>query len=426
MLTAATGQSEATNEGPVVVCGAGAAGLSAAIAAARGGSDVLLVEADAQPGGTVANALIHTLGGLFDSDGELLNDGLPRELMERLARADASVRKRKMGRVWVLQVCPNLYRRTITQWIGEEKRIKTLYDSKPVTVARSEIDLFEIEIAGAAGVARLRPRAVVDATGSAEVARLVDPQCVLDSERRAAGGWIFRLRNVSSNALESTKGLAVVRALREAAVAGTLPVECRQAWIDHGIHADEVFVKLFVPLSQRGSEGDCFKAIQRRAEATQAAVVEFLRRLPDFSQASVTETGCLGVRDGGRIRGRCVLSVDDVREGRSFDDGVCRCAWPIELWDPEQGLSIEYLRPGTSYQIPMRSLQLEGVRNFWVAGKCLSADRFAHASARVAGTCWAMGQAAGMAAAAWKFDKLDEHHEPKPVRPVSSACAATA
>jgi hypothetical protein len=48
----------------------------------------------------------------------------------------------------------------------------------------------------------------------------------------------------------------------------------------------------------------------------------------------------------------------------------------------------------------MSALRLAGIENFWAVGKCLSADRYAHASARVVGACWAMGEAAGKAAAA--------------------------
>src|SRR5262245_58802363 len=94
----------------VVVCGGGAAGLAASLAAARAGANVLLLESRPRLGGTVANALIHTLGGLYDSAGEILNGGLPSELIERLMRADRRTRRRKMGRMWVLQVCPNVYR----------------------------------------------------------------------------------------------------------------------------------------------------------------------------------------------------------------------------------------------------------------------------------------------------------------------------
>src|SRR5262245_26903218 len=111
---------------PVVVCGAGAAGMAAAISAARSGAAVCLVEAAPRPGGTVAAALIHTLGGLYDSAGALLNDGLARELVERLTRADAAVRQRKIGRTFVLSVCPEVYRRVVQDWLAEEAGITVI------------------------------------------------------------------------------------------------------------------------------------------------------------------------------------------------------------------------------------------------------------------------------------------------------------
>jgi hypothetical protein len=61
-------------------------------------------------------------------------------------------------------------------------------------------------------------------------------------------------------------------------------------------------------------------------------------------------------------------------------------------------VKLEYLPAGSYYEVPLRSLRVRGFANLWVAGKCLSADRLAQASARVAGTCWAMGEAAGRAA----------------------------
>ena len=59
---------------------------------------------------------------------------------------------------------------------------------------------------------------------------------------------------------------------------------------------------------------------------------------------------------------------------------------------------LEYLPENTWYEIPLRALKVPGVANLWVAGKCLSADRYAQASARIAGCCWSMGEAVGKVA----------------------------
>ena len=373
--------------GEVIVCGAGAAGMAAAIAAARHGAHVLLLEAGPRTGGTVAHALIHTLAGLFDAAGEILNEGLPRELAERLLAADSRTRKRKMGRAWVLSVCPETYRRVTLDWLAEESRISVQTGACVTGVQREGGFITELTVGGNVKPFRLLPAAVIDATGTADVVRLVDPALVLDDERRSAAGWIVRLVGVAPGALDFPKGLAVVRSLRAAAESGELPGESRHAWIDIGIDPDEAFLKLFMPPGARS------------AEATTAAVMDFLRAWPDFAGAEIAQAGSLGVRDGGRVRGRYVLTADDVRHGRRFADAVCRGAWPIEYWDPERGVEIEYLPAGMHYDVPLRSLQLDGIDNLYVAGKCLSADRLAHASARVVGTCWAMGEAVGAAAA---------------------------
>jgi hypothetical protein len=126
-------------------------------------------------------------------------------------------------------------------------------------------------------------------------------------------------------------------------------------------------------------------------------MLRFVRQLPEFDEATLGHVGELGVRDGGRIVGEYCLTANDVRSGARFSDGVCRSAWPIEYWHPESGVSIEYL--DGHYEIPLRALTLKGSENVWAAGKCLSADRLAQASARVVGTCWAMGEAVGRAAA---------------------------
>jgi choline dehydrogenase-like flavoprotein len=414
-----------TSARPVVVCGGGAAGLAAALAAARRGAKVWLVEARRELGGTVAGALIHTLAGLYDSEGRILNEGLPGELIERLQGADPLTARRKMGRVWVLSACPNRYRAVVTRWVESEPQIRVLTGTHVTDIVADDQWIDVMAIAGPGGILRVRPRAVIDATGSAEVARLLDRSLVIDDDGRAAGGSIVRIRGIAPDALRFPKGIGIVRKLRDAAQAGRLPPLCAHAWIDEGIHPDEAYVKLMVPLNACSS-AEHLNAAAGQARQAQTEVMSFLKRLPDFARAEVAQTGVLGVRDGGRVRGRYVLTGDDVRRGRSFPDGICRCAWPIEYWDPQQGVAIEYLPPGVSYEIPMRSLQIGRLRNFWMAGKCLSADREAHASARVAGACWAMGAAAGNAAATTTMGTREDWHDAESVRSIPSNRPAAA
>jgi hypothetical protein len=345
--------------------------------------------------------LIHTIGGLYDSAGEFLNRGLTRELAEALSAADASVGRRRMGRAWVLCVCPETYRAVVSHWVEREPRITVLVGTKVSHVVTEADRVVALEASGPAGTFRLPVRAVVDTTGTGDVVRRICPALLHDEPRRAAGGLIFTLRGVAPGGLAFPKGLGVVRALRNAAADGTLPSGCAQTWVDAGTYQDEVYIKLLVPIPGDWRSYEGHGAIMRQALDAQAAVVSFLRRLPAFASATIARTGDLGVRDGGRIRGEYYLTGADVRQARKFADAACRCCWPIEYWDADQGVSLEYLSDNGYYEIPLRSLKVQGFRNLWAAGKCLSADSEAQASARVVGSCWAMGEAVGKAASEW-------------------------
>jgi hypothetical protein len=382
----------------VVVCGAGAAGCAAALAAARAGARVCLVESTPRVGGTVADCMIHTLGGLYDSAGGLLNGGLAAALAERLAEADPPARPRRMGRVWVLGVCPDAYRDVLRRWLAAEPRITILLNTRICGVKTAADGVVGLNVAQPGGTTlRLDARSVVDATGTADVVRRLDPSLLQDESRRAAGGLVLRLRGLAPGALAFPRGVGVVRELRAAADEGSLPPECGKAWIDAGVYEDEAYVKLFVPLPDDWRERA--DEIRREARRGGDVLLAFLRRVPGFGEARLARVGALGVRDGGRIQGEYCLTGEDVRQARKFSDAVCRCTWPIEYWDPVEGVSLEYLPDGAWYEIPLRALKVRGAPNLWAAGKCLSADQPAHASARVAGSCWAMGEAAGRAAA---------------------------
>jgi hypothetical protein len=239
----------------------------------------------------------------------------------------------------------------------------------------------------------MQPQSVIDATGTAEIVRQLDPSLVQGTGPTAAGGLIIRLRGAADGALAFPARAAIVKSLRDAVIDGKLPHDCAKAWLDSGVYPDEVYLKLFVPLSSdwRSRRDEILCTARRSGEA----VVEFLKRRREFSQLRIDRIGSIGVREGGRIRGEYCLTGDDVRQGRKFSDAACRCVWPIEFWDPQHGVALEYQSPGSWYEIPFRALKVDEFENVWAIGKCLSADPYAQASARIAGCCWAMGQAVG-------------------------------
>ena len=146
-----------TSSAEVVVVGAGAAGSAAAVAAARKGASVYLCEAGSEPGGTIAHCLIHTIGGLYDSAGILIHDGLVAEFAESLAREDKFVRPRKIGRTWVLNVCPQVYQRVLSRLLRNEQRLKLLTQVRTVRLMVTGDNIREAYVAWPGHERRLQP-----------------------------------------------------------------------------------------------------------------------------------------------------------------------------------------------------------------------------------------------------------------------------
>ncbi len=92
------------------------------------------------------------------------------------------------------------------------------------------------------------------------------------------------------------------------------------------------------------------------------------------------------------------MNHDDYVSGRQFRDAVAYSFYPIDLHD-EHGVRPKPLADGVVPTLPMGALIPRGSRNLVVAGRCVSSDRLVNSALRLPGSCMAMGQAAGAAAA---------------------------
>lgn len=372
------------SDAPLVVIGAGAAGIACALAAARHGVRVVLVENTSQLGGTISQALIHTIAGLFDDQGNILNQGLPADLINRLTQACPYTQKRRIGKTWVLNVDPSIYTAVVTDWITTMPSITPIFEATIDDMLMDNNSVKQVTVNHHGKTLTIDSKAVVDTSGSAAFIRQVDPALVTDGN--ALGGYVLQLNGVEVDALIFPKSIALLREIRKAVEQKLLPPECATIWLDNGVFPNEVYAKFNIVST-------AFQAEHMKGVATQLVV--FLRTIPGFNEVTISAYGQLGIRDGGRIQGEYCLTAADITSGRQFNDAACNASWPIEHWDPSKGITLEYLPPEQSYSIPLRSLKVAGFNNLWAAGKCLSAEARAQASARVAGTCWAMGEAVG-------------------------------
>ena len=129
-------------------------------------------------------------------------------------------------------------------------------------------------------------------------------------------------------------------------------------------------------------------------------LVALLRKLyPEFAKASIAEIASQGgVRETYHIRGLYTLSGADILGGAPCADGVAFCSHPVDIHSAQDNTqTAQYF--DTPCPVPYRVMVAAGFDNLIAAGRCVSCVDEAYASMRVQGTCMAIGEAAGVAAA---------------------------
>jgi hypothetical protein len=112
-----------------------------------------------------------------------------------------------------------------------------------------------------------------------------------------------------------------------------------------------------------------------------------------------------GKRESRRIEGDHILTQQDLMSLTGpFPDAVAIGGWPFDdhppmgFDDPEVPPCVQ-ISTAEVYDIPLRSLYSKDISNLFMAGRNISASHVAFTSTRVMATCAVMGQAIGTAAA---------------------------
>jgi hypothetical protein len=347
----------------IAIVGSGAAGIAAAVCAARAGRTTLLLDKNNSAGGTGGFSGLTTLCGLFDDAGNFLNGGFTREFAEAIAETAPL----QMGKVWVLPYRPEKFRTAAEKFFAAEPKLQTRWNAPLANVV--------VENARIISLNDFAVGAVIDCSGGAEVARKIGIECLATDETTQAAAVIFPLQNIAREMLTPAAAAQVLLPLARAG---------------------------FPPLNfQSNLEPDSVTAKFTGQPEQVPPLIEFLRaNVRGFENCSTPLKDFSVARRAGRmIVGEYILTGDDVLRGKKFPDAVAKCAWPVEQWNAGGKTRLRYLPPDAHCEIPARSLRAAKIKNLFMAGKTISADADAIASARVMGCCLATGAAAGVLAA---------------------------
>jgi hypothetical protein len=386
----------------VLVAGAGPSGIAAAVAAARQGASVAIVERYGAVGGNL------TLGYVGPIMGSVAR-GTLRDEMTGLMRVGFNDIQGKLGRVHDMEYAKG----ALLDFLLREK-VEIYLQSPIIDAVAGERRILGVVVGEKTGPAVLGAKVFVDATGDGDVA--------------FAAGADFEIGQDDSGVIQPVTLMFVLGGVEEPAMVcigeeddvqlngerfldftdrcvaqGILPENTNSVRLYRTNAPGERLVNTTQANGINPLEAGDVVAAERVLREQIAQVTEFLRRfVPGFQHCFIKATAStLGVRESRRFKGAYVLGDDDLRQGKRFEDVVVHNAnFVVDIHNPHGGGQAEGLAEVVKpYDIPYRCLLPLGVDNLLLTGRCISGTHRAHASYRVMSICMALGEAAGVAAA---------------------------
>ncbi len=386
----------------VIVCGAGPAGIAAAINAARAGAKVRLLEVHGCLGG------VWTAGALTWILDYANKPGLMAEIVRHL---EARFAQKHKGSVAYDVEQMKLLLEEMVSAVGVRVQLHT----RVVAALKDKQNRLALVVTESkSGRQAWRAKTFVDCTGDGDLAALAG--CGFDYG--SPDGGLAQPMSLMA-LLTGIKPEEVTPFTRELAESGGWagPKDRLRAEMEKGghtpsyakptmFHLREDLFALMANHEYGVSPLDAgqMTAATMRARAELHKLVNGLRGLGGvWSGVKIVATGeQIGVREGRRIRGLYEVTMNDLAVGVRHKDAVCRVTFGIDVHstDPTKTKGIE-AKPVKShpYDIPYRALVAKDVDGLLLAGRCISGDFISHSSYRVTGNSVALGEAAGAAAA---------------------------
>jgi len=370
----------------VVVAGGGTAGVAAAVSAARLGLSVVMIERSAIPGGMVT----HVTQWLNDFENK---GGFAREFLGAIEKAG---------------ICDYPYYnpfRVVPYFdeLIEKAGVRPLYLAMAVAPLVEEGRIAGVVMESKSGRTALRAKIIIDATGDGDIAARAGAKVRVGRSSDGACQAVtlpHMVNNYQGGRIEAA-GLneLAARAGDKAGTGYRLPYD---SW---SVSPLVKTASTIMPPESHATGFDCLSAdglsdclIELRRQC-----VEFFETLKNnaekFGEIEFGPFGAIpGIRESRRIVCDKTIAYEDVKRGVRRDDGLFLVTQAIDIHrraEGEPAIIVETVKP---YHVPYGALLPKGIENLLVVGRCISGDHEALASYRIIADCFAMGEAAAIAA----------------------------
>ena len=399
----------------VLVVGGGPAGTAAAVAAGRLGADVVLLERYNHLGGLSTGGLVSWIDRMTDWDGELIVAGVGAELIDRCG-PDATIGpspelwgstdpvQAAYWRVrtaalrdtvhWSPTVDPEVLK-LVTNDIVRESNVHTILHSWVVATIVRDGRVEGVICESKQGRFALTAPIVIDCTGDGDVFAQAGAAFDDDFDGESAHARLttsFRFGNVDMRRyldfwmLRKAEFTTVMKQASEAGI----------KLLAHPTPYDSV--ALFLTPKMAG-----YSAL----DVADLTAVEFVSRdmardglrffrqhVPGFERAWILDTASqVGTRHARRLVGVERITIEHWMADGGYVDSIGLCP----------GMTPSF----PTLEITYRSLVPAELDGLLAAGRNLSADTRSHAALREIPECWAMGEAAGVAAVQALSDEVE-------------------
>ena len=397
----------------LIVMGAGSAGASAAIAAARSGSNVLVIDRLPFIGGT-STGVLDTFYGFYTpgEKAKKIVGGIPDDVVNGLAKFGSMIeRPNTYGAGTGITYNPE-HLKVVWESLLRKSGAKILLHALLQEVKVSDGRVSELLLATRAGLCTVTGDYFIDATGDADLSNYAGfgYEKAGDIAPAQTLTTTFKMVNVDMKERKSIKKERLHELMQEATDEGyELP---RREGSDHITPVPNTTATVMTRLDsiRKDKDGNTESVLDDPFFLTESEIAgrvqaaEYARflvdKVPGYQNSSIYGfSTMIGIRETRRVYGDYRVEKDDVLTAKQFDDQVALCGAPIEDHHSGDGTNWVYLPEGSAVGIPLRSLIVKDSVNTMVIGRCFSASHDAHASIRSMGQCMAMGVAAGVTSA---------------------------
>ena len=393
----------------VVVAGGGASGMIAAVAAARNGARVMLIERESCLGGTATSAYVAQYVGFYNHNTQAVW-GIPYELTRRIIEAGGSD---DFGHYTMAEAAANPLTihhfpfnpeivKIVADEMADEARVDVLLHAQICGVVKDGERIAGVSVETISGRRDITGEVIIDATGDAIVAHAAGIPMLDEAEEdrrsRQPMTLCFRLSNVDVPTFRAlsrdTKRALALKGIRD----GELFWESTSFVSTPGGHDAICLMSRIMGLDAL-DEADLSEA-ERVGRKQIKSIAAFLKReVPGFEKSILASIAPrVGIRETRRIEGQYMLTGEDILQQRRFDDTIALGCGPMDIHDPH-GTGISLHMPPAPFDIPMRTMTPKHAEGIIVTGRAICATHEANGGARHMATAMALGQAAGTMAA---------------------------